>query len=209
MFDHLVYLLEPKTKKIIVNGRYYDMNKVLKKDQILTIPNFLSLIRILLIPLIIWLYCTDEYRMISVAVIILSGLTDIADGIIARKFHMVSDFGKMLDPIADKMTQGAILLCLAIHNIWILILTVLFIIKEICMAVFGYIALRKNSVNSARWYGKANTVVLYVVLVLLILFPGMPEWIGRGLICVSGGMMILSLTLYARFYYKILRKNPK
>lgn len=118
MFDHLVYLLEPETKKIIVNGRYYAMNKILKKDQILTIPNFLSLVRLLLIPLIIWLYCTAEYRMISVAVIILSGLTDIADGIIARKFHMVSDFGKMLDPIADKMTQGAILLCLAIHNIY-------------------------------------------------------------------------------------------
>ncbi len=177
------------------------MNKIFKKDQILTIPNLLSLIRLLLIPIIIWLYCVVKNHTASVCIIILSGLTDIADGIIARKFHMVSDFGKILDPIADKMTQAAILVCLAFHNTWIRILTVLFVIKEICMGVFGYIALQKDSVNSARWYGKANTVVLYVVLVLLILFPGMPECTANALICLSGVMMLLALILYARFYY--------
>ena len=183
------------------------MNKVLRKEQILTIPNLLSLVRLLLIPVIVWLYCFTEYHITAVTVIILSGLTDIADGIIARKFHMVSDFGKILDPIADKLTQGAVLICLALQNTWIRALTVLFIIKELCVAVLGYIALRRDSVNSAKWFGKVNTVVLYAVLVLLILFPGMPQWLCALLICISGGMMLLALVLYTRFYRRILRKK--
>ena len=72
----------------------------------------LSVVRLLLIPVIVWLYCGKQEYTAAVVVILLSGITDIADGIIARKYHMVSDFGKILDPIADKLTQAAIILCL-------------------------------------------------------------------------------------------------
>lgn len=88
------------------------MHRIFKKDQILTIPNLLSVVRLLLIPVIVWLYCGKQEYTAAVVVILLSGITDIADGIIARKYHMVSDFGKILDPIADKLTQAAIILCL-------------------------------------------------------------------------------------------------
>ena len=73
------------------------MQKIFQKNQILTIPNLLSLVRLLLIPLIVWLYVGQNHYLAAAAVIVLSGLTDIADGIIARKFHMVSDFGKILE----------------------------------------------------------------------------------------------------------------
>jgi len=80
------------------------MHRLFKRDQILTIPNLLSLVRLLMIPMIIWLYCEKEDYVAAAVMIVLSGLTDIADGIIARKFHLVSDLGKILDPVADKLT---------------------------------------------------------------------------------------------------------
>lgn len=85
------------------------MHRLFKRDQIFTIPNLLSLVRLLMIPMIIWLYCEKEDYVAAAVMIVLSGLTDIADGIIARKFHLVSDLGKLLDPVADKLTQAALI----------------------------------------------------------------------------------------------------
>ena len=70
------------------------MHRLFRREQILTIPNLLSLFRLLLIPAIIWLYCEKEDYLAAAIMTVLSGLTDIADGIIARKFHLVSDLGK-------------------------------------------------------------------------------------------------------------------
>ena len=82
------------------------MHGLFKKENVLTIPNLLSLFRLLLIPVIVWLYCVrQDYRWTIVALAV-SGLSDILDGIIARKFNMVSDLGKILDPCADKLTPG-------------------------------------------------------------------------------------------------------
>ena len=107
------------------------MHRIFSKDQVLTIPNLLSVIRLALIPLIVWLYVGKQAYSIAVIIILLSGATDIIDGAIARRFHMVSDLGKILDPVADKMTQGAVILCLALKYRWMRGLIVLFIIKEI------------------------------------------------------------------------------
>lgn len=192
------------------------LHRLFKKDQMLTIPNLLSVIRLLLIPVIVWLYCFRRAYGSAAAVILLSGATDIADGLIARKFHMVSDLGKVLDPIADKLTQGIIIICLTIRYRQMIFLVILFGLKEFCMAAFGWLSLKKkDSVNSARWHGKLNTVVLYAVLLALILFPSMPIWLVNLLIMTNVGMMILSLILYALFYRRVLngtagdaRKEP-
>ena len=82
------------------------------ENRVLTIPNLLSFFRLCLIPVIIWLYCVREDSLGTAAVLALSGLTDVVDGRIARRFHMVSSFGKALDPVADKLTQIAMLFCL-------------------------------------------------------------------------------------------------
>lgn len=180
------------------------MNRVLKKDQILTIPNLLSFFRLALIPLIVWLYIGKKEYNLAVLVILISGATDIADGYIARHFHMVSDFGKILDPVADKLTQGAVIVCLTIKHKLMGILVILFVVKEIIMLCFGYFTIRKkNAVNSAKWYGKANTVVLYIALMLLILFPEMSEPLANTLIIICGFTMLLSLALYTRFYIRL------
>ena len=89
------------------------MNRIFNKKDILTIPNLLSLFRLLMIPVIVWLYVKEKNYYAAAAMVLISGATDIADGIIARKFNMISDFGKILDPMADKLTQGALIICLS------------------------------------------------------------------------------------------------
>lgn len=74
------------------------------EKKIFTIPNLLSAFRLLLIPVFVWAYCIKKAYLLTAGVLLLSGLTDMADGFIARRFHMISDLGKMLDPIADKLS---------------------------------------------------------------------------------------------------------
>ena len=77
------------------------------RNKILTIPNMLSLFRLCLIPVIMWLYCVKENYLWAGIILIVSGITDTVDGFVARHFHMTSDLGKVLDPVADKLTQAA------------------------------------------------------------------------------------------------------
>lgn len=180
------------------------MIRLFNKKDILTVPNLLSVVRLLLIPIIIWLYVGAENSYAAIAMIILSGLTDIADGFIARRFNMISDFGKILDPIADKLTQAALIICLTVKHKLMFVLIALFAVKELIMGTLGLIAIRKkDSVNSAKWYGKANTVILYAVMSVLILFPGMSDALANALIVICGCTMLISLALYTRFYVKL------
>ncbi len=186
------------------------MRRLLKKSEILTVPNLLSLVRLALIPLIVWLYCGAKRPLAAIGVIVLSGISDIVDGYVARKYSMVSDLGKILDPIADKLTQAALLVCLLFTYDLMLALIVIFVAREMSMIVMGMVAIkRSDEVNSAKWYGKLNTVVIYGVMVALILFPRMPLWLANSLICLCGGMILVSLALYARFYKKFLASKKQ
>lgn len=179
------------------------------RDNILTIPNLLSLLRILLIPLIIWLYCGRKQYAATIAVIAISGASDIIDGRIARKFHMVSDVGKVLDPIADKLTQAALVICLTARYPWMWALLVLFAVKECLMLLWGYLTLKStDTINSAKWYGKLSTVAVYAVMMILIFFVDIPEAGANALILLCGVMMLLSLVMYGRFYHAILDQAP-
>lgn len=184
-------------------------SKHLKKENILTIPNLLSLIRILLIPLIIWLYCAQKAYMHTFIVIAISGFTYIIDGKIARKFNKISDVGKVLDPIADKLTQAALVICLIARYPWMWALLALFAVKECLMLLWGYLTLKStDTINGAKWYGKLSTVVLYAVMMILILFVDIPQAGATVLMLLCGGMMLLSLVMYGRFYHAILDQAP-
>lgn len=186
------------------------MHRIFKKEQILTIPNLLTLVRLVLIPLIIWLYCVRHEYGTAAAVIILSGITDIADGFIARRFNMVSDFGKIVDPIADKLTQAAVIICLTVKYKLMYGIIAVFAVKEIIMSICGLIAIKKNDcVNSAKWYGKANTVLLYTVMTVLIFFPDVPSAAANVMIIACGCMMIVSLVMYMRFYFRLFRQEKQ
>lgn len=184
------------------------MHRLLKREQVLTVPNFLSLIRLLMIPAIIWLYCEQGNYYAAAGMIILSGLTDIADGLIARKCDMISDLGKILDPIADKLTQAALIFCLISKHEWMLWLFIFFAVKEITMGISGLIVIKKKDVvNSAQWFGKLATVVLYTVMILLFLFPGISTAWANGLILLCAAVLLLSLVKYLAFHCRLLRNK--
>ncbi len=183
------------------------MHRMFRKDQILTIPNLLSMIRILLIPVMVLLYISGKYYEL-IGVIAASALTDIVDGKIARRFNMVSDFGKILDPIADKVTQGVLMICLISRYPSMLILVIFLAVKELITSLLGFFVIRKKDfVNTARWYGKLATVVLYSSMMILILFPlGHPaeQTVANIAVAVCIAVITLSMILYSRSYIIML-----
>ena len=167
------------------------------KNKILTIPNGLSFFRLCLIPVIVWQYVFQHNYYIALYLLALSGLTDIADGIIARKFNMISDFGKAFAPIADKLTQIVMLLCLVtrFHNMWLPL--ILLVVKEVFAGVTGLMMVRKGVVLGANWHGKATTVLLYATMLIHLAWVNISAAQSNILIGACTAMIILSGILYA------------
>ena len=128
------------------------------------VPNALTILRFLLIPLIILFVLTGHY-ILAILILTLSGITDVLDGYIARKYNFITDFGKLMDPLADKATQLATLASLTINGIldsWIIYVV---IIKEFVMIAGASFLYGKELVVSSKWYGKLATVLFYVAIV--------------------------------------------
>ena len=187
-----------------------------RKDssKIVTIPNLLSLFRLILIPFILWAYCYEGSYALTALLVVLSGITDVVDGFVARRFNMVSDFGKALDPIADKLTQIAMLFCLVTRFPLILLPLIIIIVKETSSFVLRAIVIYKtDAVEGAVWHGKVNTVILYAVMFLHIVWYDIPIQISAVCVAVACGMMVLSYILYSidgiRQLVALRRKNKK
>lgn len=178
------------------------------KHKIITIPNLLSMLRLLLIPLIVWLYVVKKEPLWTTAVLAFSGITDIADGIIARKFHMISDFGKALDPVADKLTQIAVLFCLVTRFPWMLLMLVLLVIKEVLAGILSLTVIQKTGqVYGALWHGKVTTALLYGTMLLHLLWFHIPQIASFIMIGACTGMILLSAVLYSVRNIRILRNR--
>ena len=140
-------------------------NKYQKK--ILTIPNVLSFFRICLIPVIVWLYCVKEDYLWTTIVLMISGITDIVDGFIARHFGMISDFEKAFDPIADKLTQAVTLYCLVTRFPLMMLPLVVLVVKEVFAGITALLRIKKtNKVPMAVWHGKVTTLSLYGMMLI-------------------------------------------
>lgn len=175
--------------------------------RILTVPNLLSFFRILLIPVIICLYFKEQYWW-AFGLLVLSGATDVVDGWIARTFHVVSDFGKAIDPVADKLTQIALLLCLMPMKCWWMV--AILITKEASIGILTLIALRRtHSVYSAGWYGKICTVVIYLSMFVLILWRDADPTFVLVDAIVCSALIALAFVLYLIRYTVILRGAGK
>ena len=152
------------------------------KKEILTIPNLLSLFRLLLIPVYMSIYLhaasTSDYYL-SAAILAVSCLTDLVDGKIARHFNMISTIGKILDPFADKATQFTLILCLALKHPILWYLVILFVIKDGFQLIAGSITLRQGRMlDGALFSGKICTTVLFVSLITLVMLPTLSnKWI--------------------------------
>lgn len=149
-----------------------------RKHTIFTIPNCLSLFRIVLIPVYVSLYfraANKQQYLLAGSVLAFSCLTDLADGIIARKFHMVTTLGKVLDPLADKLTQLAMILSLSARYPALYPALGLFLAKELFQCGALVFFMRKGKVlPGALFAGKLCTTVLFLSLLFLVLFPGIP-----------------------------------
>jgi len=171
------------------------VNKYQKK--ILTIPNILSFLRLCLIPVIMWLYIKRQDYLWTLIALILSGITDIVDGIIARKCNMVSDFGKAFDPVADKLTQIATLFCLISRFPYMVYPFAILVFKEVCTAITSLISIKRTStVKGAVWHGKLTTVSLYAMMVIHLLWYNMPHTTSLIMVGVCIGIMLMSFIMY-------------
>ncbi len=191
----------------------------------MTIPNAMSIFRILLIPVfcVVFLVNTGSPEMQYIwagIILIISGATDLFDGYVARKLNQVTDVGKLLDPLADKLTLAAVLIC-----VWLKFkdsyrfITPLFaamLIKELIMVVGGVVLMKlgKKMVR-AQWWGKAATAAFYLFMTAAVVVIGMDGFVNKtavvaGLIGASAAIMIVALIFYVILGIKILKgKGPE
>lgn len=188
-------------------------NEVISKD-LMTIPNAISFVRILLItPFVAFFiaakYITGNY-VPAVVIIALSGISDLFDGMIARKFHQESELGKVLDPLADKLTLIAVGICLIFIEPYVLPLMIIMVLKDILMIIGGTIIINKGVIPpKSSWYGKASTFMFYISVAMVVcmeVFNFHNETISLAVLGVTAGMMIFSLVNYAIIFFKIQKQ---
>ena len=175
----------------------------------MSIPNMLSVFRMLLIPVfLLAFFLAPEQSWIAGLIIVVSGATDVADGIIARKFNMVTQLGKILDPAADKLTQAAVCIALCIRHHELILLTVIFVVKELFMLIGGCVLVKSGKkIHSSKWFGKLATVVLYAVMFLIIVIPEIPGAILYTLCGIAVGFVVFAFVMYIPEFLKIKKSE--
>ncbi|MBB2182557.1 CDP-alcohol phosphatidyltransferase family protein [Lachnospiraceae bacterium MD1] len=179
------------------------LSKFSKKD-LWSVPNILCYIRFMLIPIFLILYIRAEEPveyLKAAAIVFLSGLTDFLDGFIARRFDMVTELGKLIDPLADKLTQASLIFVLVVKFKWMILLLVLFVAMQLFLLIAGLVMLRKGTkLNGAKWFGKVSTTVFYAVMLVLVAVPTLSTNITNVLMLICGAFLLLSFLLYIREY---------
>lgn len=172
------------------------------------VPNILTIFRFVLIPFLILGMITNSY-IATLVILTISAVTDVLDGFIARKFNFISDFGKLMDPLADKLTQITVLVGFTIKNIipvWILSIV---LVKELTMISGASFLYGKELVVSSRWYGKLTTVTLYFAMVSSLIInelysngvSGVPKF-DIYIYYLALGLTIFSLIMYGKTFLK-------
>lgn len=170
------------------------------------IPNILTIIRFLLIPFIVISIFQGDY-ISGIILFTVSGATDVLDGFIARKFNLISNFGKLMDPLADKLTQIAVLTSITLVRIipvWILVIVVL---KELIMVMGASFLYGKDVVVYSKWYGKLATVLFYLAIVISLItiqlnITGLLYYFDLVIYCVALISTIFSLIMYIKCLYQ-------
>ncbi len=180
-----------------------------RKEDLFKAPNILCYIRILLIPLFIYLFLSG-YHWQSALVVVIATATDVLDGYVARRFNLITDWGKFIDPLADKLMQLSMLAVTIIKIKWVLILVIFFVIKEFLLLIIGlYIYHKDHNLNGANWAGKLCTVVLDSVMLIFIAVPKIPEPIAIILVGLVTFFLLLSFVVYVLEYKKLYSKIKK
>jgi len=168
----------------------------IEAKEIWSIPNILSLLRVALIPFVLYYYFKGEVKLAG-AILIISAVTDVADGFVARRFNQSTALGKILDPVADKITQCCVAVGLCLTYTALIPLAIVLAVKELLMGLMGYTLLKRGKQPcSARWWGKLATIAFYVAAIAIMLF---------GHAFSKSSLWGISLTVVLLLAYSLLR----
>ncbi len=181
------------------------------KEKFKWIPNMLCIIRIVLVFIFIYLSLQDSFYQ-ALFVFLLAGATDVLDGFLARRNNWITELGKILDPLADKLMQCTAVIILSMKGILPSWFALVFFLKEIVTLVMGLIVIkRRNVVVVSKWYGKAAVCLFYLTVALSIIFK---EFLAANAfafaaLCVPAAVFgVGAFAAYVKYYYSSL-KRPK
>ena len=168
----------------------------------MNLPNKLTILRVILIPFFVFFLISpffDGYgNYIALAIFIVASLTDMADGKIARKYNLVTNFGKFMDPLADKLLVCSAMICLVATGQLAAWMVIVIISREFIISGFRLVAADNGVVIAASYWGKFKTTFQMLMIIVLILdFPGRVfEILGIGLTWIALILTVVSLCDY-------------
>lgn len=179
----------------------------------MTIPNILTIIRLFMMPVFLLVYFSsaENAHMWAMAVLVFSFITDVLDGFIARTFNQTSNLGKILDPIADKVMQITVLLCLALYKQSLMWVVIFVFIKDILIGIGAIYMHTRGYIAQSNWFGKIACFASVAASIILI-FPFQTElgeaWV-KWLSIVIVGSNAVALAAYAIYFFKNIYGKPK
>lgn len=178
----------------------------------MNLPNKLTVLRVLLIPFFVLFLLTDlggDYgKYYALAIFIIASLTDLLDGKIARKYNLVTNFGKFMDPLADKLLVCSAMICLVEMKRLAAWIVIIIIAREFIISGFRLVASDNGIVIAASYWGKFKTVSQMAMVILLIAdFGGVFDLICEALIWISLALTIISLVDYVAKNKQVLTQG--
>ena len=197
----------------IIPANQEKIGRILTWKEIGTVPNLISAARLVLAVLFLGFferYGLDDQKMMLTVFLIAAATTDFFDGRIARTFHQISRTGKILDPVSDKIMQGAILICLSTQYALAELVLILFLLKECIMLTAGWKVFTCTDAEwGNQWHGKLNTAVCYAVAMILLIGPSIPFSTANILIGASAVCMMMSLFMYIDEFRALMGRTKR
>ena len=180
-----------------------------RPSDLFTVPNILTYLRFILIAPFVYFFLNENYVM-AVICVTASGLTDCFDGLIARRFNQVTSLGKILDPIADKFTLLAVVVCMVIFAPIVLPVLITLLLKDVIMLLGGMDLIKKGiTPPPAQWYGKLGTIVFYfsvfIIIFLKAAFKFENDALNISLLSITAITMLFALYKYGKIYFQLIK----
>ncbi|MGI6084132.1 MAG: CDP-diacylglycerol--glycerol-3-phosphate 3-phosphatidyltransferase [Acetivibrionales bacterium] len=170
------------------------------------IPNILTILRMAAVPVFIF-FMRKAMFYPAIITFLLAEITDVLDGVIARRYNLITEFGKIADPLADKMMQLAALFMFSIKDMIPKIIPWLVLLKELFLLISGIYLYRKKIDMSSKWFGKLTSVIMFIAIMLV--FLGVPRYITDVIFWICAAMALFAALMYIKNYYKQVSASNK